>query len=255
MQTSARRRAQIKLDEGFANPVSDDGFGNPTGGWGHIKGVRLGQPVSVAQGEAWLTEDIDIADAAVRKYVKVPLTQGQWDVLSSFVMNLGGGALAQSTLLRKLNAGDYASVRTELLRWDHADPDGAGPLPPRKVLGLTRRRQREANDWTATSAPLNPIDPSGSRTVNGGATTTVAGGAIVAEQVNEVVQSAQWNLLSGNSIGIIIGLIVLGAGLWVIYSRLDDAGQLPWKKRSATPSTTEPLSVPETVASTTTEAV
>lgn len=247
MRTSLARRNQIKVEEGFANPVSDDGFSNPTGGWGHIKGVRLGQPVTVAQGEAWLDEDIGIADDAVNKLITVPLNQGQHDVLSSFTMNEGVGALETSTLRRRLNTGDYASVRTELLRWVYADPDGAGPRPKEVVQGLINRRNREAAAWTLASAPLNPIDPAGSRTVNGAATAGAGGAADIAMQVTDAAQNAGWQLSSGNWIMIAVGVVVLAGALWAIYARLDDAGMLPWKKKPAAtiaPETPASVDVP-----------
>jgi GH24 family phage-related lysozyme (muramidase) len=67
--------------------------------------------------------------------VKVGLTQGQFDALVSFTYNLGARSLSTSTLLRKLNAGDYAGAADEFLRWNKAGG---------KVLnGLTRRREAE----------------------------------------------------------------------------------------------------------------
>jgi hypothetical protein len=71
----------------------------------------------------------------VSRLVKVGLTQGQFDALVSFTYNLGARSLSTSTLLRKLNAGDYAGAADEFLRWNKAGG---------KVLnGLTRRREAE----------------------------------------------------------------------------------------------------------------
>ncbi|EBG9759466.1 lysozyme, partial [Salmonella enterica] len=71
----------------------------------------------------------------VSRLVKVKLTQGQFDALVSFAYNLGARTLSTSTLLRKLNAGDYAGAADEFLRWNKAGG---------KVLnGLTRRREAE----------------------------------------------------------------------------------------------------------------
>ncbi|EDH9820259.1 TPA_asm: lysozyme, partial [Salmonella enterica subsp. enterica serovar Typhimurium] len=71
----------------------------------------------------------------VSRLVKVKLTQGQFDALVSFAYNLGARTLSSSTLLRKLNSGDYAGAADEFLRWNKAGG---------KVLnGLTRRREAE----------------------------------------------------------------------------------------------------------------
>jgi lysozyme len=65
----------------------------------------------------------------------VSLNQGQYDALVDFTYNLGPAALQGSTLLRKLNAGDYAGAAAEFPKWCHA---GRAVLP-----GLVTRRARE----------------------------------------------------------------------------------------------------------------
>jgi lysozyme len=71
----------------------------------------------------------------VLKCTKVPLNQNQYDAFASFTYNVGVGAYCKSTLLRKLNAGDYTGACRELLRWDKA----GGKV----YRGLTKRRQAE----------------------------------------------------------------------------------------------------------------
>lgn len=74
---------------------------------------------------------------AVRRNIRVPLNQAQFDALLSWSYNCGADVLRTSTLSRKLNAGDYAAVPGELARWDKAGS------PPRPMAGLTRRRKAE----------------------------------------------------------------------------------------------------------------
>jgi GH24 family phage-related lysozyme (muramidase) len=74
---------------------------------------------------------------AVRRNIRVPLNQAQFDALLSWAFNCGAGVLQTSTLARKLNAGDYGAVPSELARWNKAGN------PPRPVAGLTRRRAAE----------------------------------------------------------------------------------------------------------------
>ena len=63
----------------------------------------------------------------VLRCTKVPLNQNQYDAFTSFTYNVGVGAYCRSTLLRKLNAGDYTGACNEL----------------KEVRGLTRRREAE----------------------------------------------------------------------------------------------------------------
>jgi GH24 family phage-related lysozyme (muramidase) len=65
----------------------------------------------------------------------VPLTQNRFDALISFTYNLGGSALASSTLLKKLNAKDYKGAAAEFPKWNKA----GGKV----VSGLTKRRDAE----------------------------------------------------------------------------------------------------------------
>ena len=105
-------------------------------GWGST-GSHVYEGMTITQQEA---DELFVKDQkrfvdAVNNLVKVPLTQNQFDSLVSFVYNIGGGDFKSSTLLRKLNYGDYAGAADELLRWNR----GGGKV----LAGLTRRRKSE----------------------------------------------------------------------------------------------------------------
>jgi GH24 family phage-related lysozyme (muramidase) len=112
-----------------------DQVGVPTIGWGHTAGVHMGMTVTRADCEAFLAADLHVAEEAVTRLVKVSLSDNQFDALVSFTFNVGTGALAASTLLRDLNAGDYAAAADQFLRWVNGD---RGP-----IQGLVARRQEE----------------------------------------------------------------------------------------------------------------
>jgi lysozyme len=116
----------------------DDGVGVWTICWGHTKGITPASRATEAQCEQYLQEDIAVAERAIRRVVKVPVTQPIFDSLGSFTLNVGGGALASSTLIRKLNAGDYTGACKEMLRWNKAG------RPPKVLRGLERRRVAES---------------------------------------------------------------------------------------------------------------
>ena len=85
----------------------------------------------------------------------MPLTDGQFGALVSFVFNCGAGTLRTSTLLRLLNGGDYAAVPAELRRFRFAHG--------RPLKGLALRRAAEAALWlgdihkAAANAPPAPL--------------------------------------------------------------------------------------------------
>jgi len=114
-------------------------------GYGHTKGVKRGDICTEAQADAWLMEDCADAEHAVHHLVKVPINQHQYDALVSFAFNVGGDidadlvaeGLGDSTLLKKLNAVDYAGASAEFPKWIKQKG---------KVLnGLVRRRAAEQN--------------------------------------------------------------------------------------------------------------
>lgn len=104
-------------------------------GYGHTKTARPGMTITLQQAEELLVQDLKWVEEALAKHVKVPLNQNQYDSLASFVYNLGETNFASSTLLRKLNAGDYLGAADQLPRWNKQKG---------KVLrGLTNRRAEE----------------------------------------------------------------------------------------------------------------
>ena len=89
-----------------------------------------------AECDAEFVNDMAIFVAAVNNLVNVPVNQDQFDALVSFAFNVGANNLRNSTLLKKLNAGDFAGAAQEFQRWNKAK----GKVLP----GLTRRRACEA---------------------------------------------------------------------------------------------------------------
>jgi lysozyme len=132
--------------EGFRGHLYNDPAGHCTIGYGHL--VHLG-PCNGTEPPGWkdgitqqealdlLRRDAGSPAAAINRSVRVPLNQSQFDALTSFTYNVGNGAFAGSTLLRKLNIGDYGSVPSELMRWVKA---GGKTLP-----GLVARRRAEGD--------------------------------------------------------------------------------------------------------------
>ena len=116
-----------------------EAYKDPVGVWticyGSTKNVQPGQVATLQECENRLGADAEEAANAVRKYVQHPITQEQFDALVDFTFNLGAGNLKNSTLLRKLNAGDCYGAAEEFRRWVYA---GGQVLP-----GLQKRREAE----------------------------------------------------------------------------------------------------------------
>lgn len=118
MKTSPAGIALIERFEGLRLRSYQDGNGIWTIGYGHTPGVTSGQFETQAQADADLCVDVDGAEEAVTRLVRVPLSQGQFDGLVSFTYNEGWGRLRDSTLLKLLNAGSYALAAGAFGSWE-----------------------------------------------------------------------------------------------------------------------------------------
>lgn len=135
MKTSKNGINLIKKYEGCRLKAYKCPSGVWTIGYGHTKNVDKGMKITQAQAETYLKQDLITYENAVNKYVKVPISQNQFDALVSFSFNCGVTALKTSTLLRELNNKDYSRAANEFLRWNKSNG---------KVLkGLTKRRKEE----------------------------------------------------------------------------------------------------------------
>ena len=131
-------RDGIELVKQFEG-LREDAYKCPAGvltiGYGHTGDVKPGDRITREKATEYLTADLKHAENAVGKYVTVPLTQKQYDSLVSFAYNVGNGAFRKSTLLEKLNAGDYNGAAEQFQRWVKANGE--------KCDGLVNRRQKE----------------------------------------------------------------------------------------------------------------
>lgn len=165
MKISSRGLNLVKEFEGCLKSVGGGLFkpyicpaGVLTIGWGHTNahGRKFDDSARWSQRECddELASDMRRFEAAVTRLVKVPLNQNQFDALVSFAYNCGEGNLQKSTLLRKLNAGDYAGAAAQFPVWNK----GGG-----KVLnGLVRRRAAEMALFrapTSSAAPKPKANP------------------------------------------------------------------------------------------------
>ena len=131
-------KSGLKLTESFEGiryAAYQDSGGVYTIGYGHTHGVTPGMTCDQATAEAWLAEDVHWAEHAVNAFVKVPLTQPEFDACVDFCFNCGTGTFQRSDVLRLLNTGQYHAAASALEEYDHA----GGQV----LAGLLRRRKAE----------------------------------------------------------------------------------------------------------------
>lgn len=118
MQTSKEGLEKLGKREGRRKKAYLDTKGIPTIGIGHTgPEVYMGLVWTDQQIDDAFADDIKWAEDAVNKYVKVALTQNQFDALVSFTFNVGKTAFIRSTLVKMLNAGDYEGAAKQFDRW------------------------------------------------------------------------------------------------------------------------------------------
>lgn len=133
----------IKEFEGFKSYAYIDTDGTPVIGYGlsRIAGkpVKIGDRISPTEADAALNSHLQEIHRELEQIVKVSLSEQQLSALASISFNVGINSIKTSTLVRKINAKDYAGAANEFLRWDKANWRGRLVQMP----GLTRRRQAE----------------------------------------------------------------------------------------------------------------
>jgi lysozyme len=113
-------------------PVAGD---VPTIGFGSTKGVKLGDTTTPDRALVVLLHDLNTHSNGIKACITVPLYQHEFDAYSSFAFNVGVSAFCKSTLVKKLNAGDYTGACNELPKWVYSGG--------KKYNGLVKRREQE----------------------------------------------------------------------------------------------------------------
>jgi lysozyme len=136
LRMDTRNIALLQRFEGFRNTPYLDAGGKLTIGYGHL--IRPDQTytqLSADEARDLLLADVQVAEAEVKRKVRVKLTQNQYAALVSLVYNIGSGQFERSELLRRLNGGDMAGAADQFLRWSK--------VRGRELPGLYDRRATE----------------------------------------------------------------------------------------------------------------
>lgn len=230
MRTSADGLSVIKEFEGLRLSAYRCPARILTIGYGHTSAagdpkVTSGLVISRDDAERILRNDLKQYEDAVSKAVKAKITQSQFDALVCFTYNVGAGALAKSTLIKKINAERLDEVPAEFMKWTRG---GGKELP-----GLVRRRRAEVKLWRGLTdddtVPISetrftPDAPRPKKTIiqskeaNGAAIAGGAGAIAVIQELAPIIRDGG-NLLSSLSPTMIALIVVVFAAAAVWYFR------------------------------------
>lgn len=143
----------IKMMEGLRLTTYLDSAGIGTTGYGHTgPDVLPGASITQQQADEHLLQDMQTATDALDRAVEVEISINQRRALISFIYNVGTDAFARSSVLRRINEGDFERAAAEMLRWVHVHRGGQVFAVP----GLVQRRELEAY---LLLTPIQPTPP------------------------------------------------------------------------------------------------
>lgn len=137
MKISEKGLELLKRFEGCRLIAYQDIGGKWTIGYGHIDNVSPRDVITSDQADALLRLDVERFEKCLNEYVKVQISQNQFDALVCFAFNVGCQNFKTSTLLKYLNTKDFIRAADELKRWIYCNHIVS--------QGLYNRRMRERN--------------------------------------------------------------------------------------------------------------
>lgn len=142
---SAAALVGLVAHEGYSSraiiPVPGD---VPTIGFGTTEGVRMGDTTTPPAALERALRDVQKYESTLKRCVTVPLHQHEYDAFVSLAYNIGPTLFCGSTLVKRLNAGDYAGACAAILDWKrYKQWDCSSPAGRPVCGGLWVRRQAE----------------------------------------------------------------------------------------------------------------
>ncbi len=223
--------ALIRRFEGFRAKAYLDAAGVWTIGYGHTSAagaphVRSGMKITRKEGERILGRDIAIFASGVQSLLARPLSESQFSALVSFAYNVGLENFRKSSVLRAVNAGDFAAVPRRLSLWVKCRG--------RVLSGLVRRRAAEAamfieavpraprarykvpvEDSGATIEPVPGKSLQRSSTGFAAVVSALAGAASsLAAGLGDLAGA-----VNGPAVALAAGVVIVAAALWIIRER------------------------------------
>ena len=227
MKTSNRGLSLIVLFEGFRPDAYLDPVGIPTIGFGFIRGVKMGDKMTLAEARDRLKREIVEYEQGVLAACTRKPNQNQFDAFVCFAFNVGVAGFKKSSVLKAHNRGDYQAAARAFGLWNKA----GGKV----FTGLTRRRAAEAAlylepvdiDLADEPEPMpqlvEPERPMTASTINrasvaAGTTATLA----AAGEALQTVQGVRYGL-AGLEDWLVPGLLVVVVALcgYIVWERVN----------------------------------
>lgn len=204
--------------------------GTLTIGYGHTAAAGnptpvAGMKISKAEAERIFDRDIEKFVRQVNALLTVKVSQEQFDALVSFQFNTG--ALGRSTLLKKVNAGQFDQVPAEFMKWVNDNGKVSAGLVNRRRAEVALWRQLKNDAVASANTPVDTPEPSKpitkSRIANASVGVGVAGGLEAANQFNQAVTTASAThdsvdmlkaLLTSPSFWVAVFIVVAAGAIW-----------------------------------------
>ncbi len=144
LQTSPEGLVHVANMEGCRLKAYQCSADKWTAGLGHTQGIEAGDRLTLDQTTDYFIQDVSQAEKVVNNAITQTPTQGEYDMMVSFVFNLGAGNFRRSTLLKKFNAGDHVGACNEYLRWVYVSGKNCR-IKANNCRGIVTRRKTERN--------------------------------------------------------------------------------------------------------------
>lgn len=217
----------IKKYEGFRSRAYRDAVGVWTIGYGHTSmagapRVTPGLTISRAEGEAILARDVQKFADKIAPLIKVRLNDNQFSALVSFAYNVGVGGFRRSSVLKRVNAGQYDGVPHRLSLWVKAGGQTLTGLVRRRAaegeLFLTddRQPQRSRNRRNA-GRPTLPVEPVPGKPVHKSTTNFAAILTAIAGLLSSLKSGFSGN--TGGYVMTAVAVVIVAASMWIMRER------------------------------------
>ncbi|MBS0453953.1 MAG: lysozyme [Proteobacteria bacterium] len=137
LSLSAAAFVGILTREGYTDQAVIPTKGDvPTYGFGTTEGVKMGDRTTPVQAAQRALADSQKFEGALKSCVNAPLHQAEYDVYVDLSYNIGSAAFCSSTIVKRLNAGDYAGACDAILMWKKAAGYDCSTPGNRRCAGL-----------------------------------------------------------------------------------------------------------------------